>query len=171
MLIILPSFADNREPSVRPVSSMETKFLFSHTWNFLSVEPRVLNSPFSDFETFTQMAKSPPMALDFFIGSDTSRYQTAGYSFSLSESSHTQLFTFLEHQPDSLRNVPLLARMQNFYTDCRYEAVELPPLGSELIYVLHHLNSRTPLFLTVQEFHTFSQRALALSEPIFGCCD
>jgi len=61
------------------------------------------------------------MALDFFIGSDTSRYQTAGYSFSLSESSHTQLVTFLELQPDALRTLPLLARMQNFYTDCQFE--------------------------------------------------
>jgi len=104
------------------------------------------------------------MALDFFIGDLAESVPPA---LSLPEQMHTQLF----RRTDELRRLPLLGRMADFYSDVRYEGVDLWGLSQELQQVMPAFAGRPQMQATLRQLHDICQTAITQERGLYGFCD
>ena len=104
------------------------------------------------------------MALDFFIGDLAESVPPA---LSLPEQMHTQLF----RRTDELRRLPLLGRMADFYSDARYEGVDLWSLSQELQQVIPGFAGRPQMQATLRQLYEVCQTAITEEKGVYCFCD
>lgn len=104
------------------------------------------------------------MAFDLHIGDLEGLFPPA---LSLPEQMHTQLF----RRTDELRRLPLLGRMADFYSDARYESVDLWGLSQELQQVIPGFAGRPQMQATLRQLYEVCQTAITEEKGVYCFCD